>query len=65
MVSAIVMIVIGAVFLLPIVVISMIATIDALLSGCDDKFGVAMGCTVVILAAIGGCLLWIGIDRLS
>lgn len=65
MVSAIIMIVIGAVFLLPIVLISMAATIDALLSCCDDRVDVAICCTIVILAVIGGCLLWIGIARLS
>ena len=52
MVSAIVMLVIGAVFLLPIVVISMAATIDALLSGCDDRVDVAICCTIVILLVV-------------
>ena len=64
MVSTILLIVFGAVLLLPFVLFAAVATVLALLQGCDDAFGTSCGCALVIAAAIGGCLLWIGIDRL-
>ena len=64
MVSTILLIVFGAVLLLPFVLFAAVATISALVQGCDDSFGFGCGCTLVIAAAIGSCLLWIGIDRL-
>lgn len=67
MISTILLIVFGAVLMLPFALFCILAFIEQVKEAFTNYYASPDGttcCIIFIAAAIGGCLLWIGVDRL-
>lgn len=67
MVSTILLIVFGVVLLMPFLLFCILSVIEQVKEALTNYYASPNSttcCVIFVAAAIGGCLLWIGIDRL-